>query len=234
MKIEVHEKLEVDEIKPHKIEVSGSSSSRKDMLGKLIFSLIEPIPRPLGTAIRKFLYPFLSKRWGKAPYIQAWVEILGAENITVGDNVSILRYSILNCNFENSQLRLGENISLDRGVSIRLGNDCTIDIGDNTYIGPYSCLSGPGNVEIGRECMIASMVGIYANQHHHVGSSEKGITIEDKCWIGTGAKILDGVTIGYGSAIGAGAVVTRDIPPYSVAIGVPAKVLKNRRTSPDD
>ncbi|MBW4484852.1 MAG: hypothetical protein KME14_20135 [Tildeniella torsiva UHER 1998/13D] len=82
--------------------------------------------------------------------------------------------------------------------------------------------------------MIASMVGIYANQHHHVGSSEKGITIEDKCWIGSGAKILDGVTIGYGSAVGAGAVVTKDIPPYSVAVGVPAKVLENRRTSPDD
>lgn len=208
--------------------------SPKDSLGRLAFLLLEPIPRPLGTALRKFAYPLLSKEWGKNPYIQAWVEILGADKIVIGDNVRILRNSILNCNFENSLLRLGNNVSLDRGVSIRLGDNCTIDIGDDTYIGPYSCLSGPGPVKIGRDCMIASMAGIYANQHHHVGSSEKGITIEDKCWIGSGAKILDGVTVGYGSAIGAGAVVTKDIPPYSVAVGVPAKVLEDRKTRPDD
>ncbi|MBE9110548.1 acyltransferase [Nodosilinea sp. LEGE 07298] len=203
-------------------------------LGRLAFLLLEPIPRPLGTALRKFAYPLLAKGWGKNPYIQAWVEILGVDKIVIGDNVRILRNSILNCNFENSLLKLGNNVSLDRGVSIRLGDNCTVDIGDDTYIGPYSCLSGPGHVKIGRDCLIASMAGIYANQHHHVGASEKGITIEDKCWIGSGAKILDGVTIGYGSAIGAGAVVTKDIPPYSVAVGVPAKVLENRKTRPDD
>ncbi|PSN14762.1 transferase [filamentous cyanobacterium CCT1] len=213
---------------------SLSKRSPSDSLGRLVFSLLEPIPRPLGTVLRKIAYPLLAKDWGQNPYVQAWVEILGPNNIVVGNNVRILRNSILNCHFENSLLKLGNNVSLDRGVSIRLGDNCTIDIGDDTYIGPYSCLSGPGDVKVGRDCMIASMVGIYANQHHHVGSSEKGITIEDKCWIGSGAKILDGVTIGYGSAIGAGAVVTKDIPPYSVAVGVPAKVLEHRKTRPDD
>ncbi|MBE9157572.1 acyltransferase [Nodosilinea sp. LEGE 06152] len=229
----VQEKATIENPKQQPVKVL-SKQSPKGSLGRLAFLLLEPIPRPLGTALRKFTYPLLSGEWGKNPYIQAWVEILGADNIAVGDNVRILRNSILNCNFENSLLRLGNNVSLDRGVSIRSGDNCTIDIGDDTYIGPYSCLSGPGHVKIGRDCMIASMVGIYANQHHHVGSSEKGITIEDKCWIGSGAKVLDGVTIGYGSAVGAGAVVTKDIPPYSVAVGVPAKVLENRKTHPDD
>lgn len=233
MKIEVQKKLGAEGTEPQSAEIVSPNNSKKHVLGKLIFSLIEPVPRPFGTVVRKFLYPLLSKRWGKAPYIQAWVEILGADNIITGDNISILRYSILNCNFENSLLRLGKGVSLDRNVSIRLGDNCIIDIGEKTYIGPFTCVSGPGNITIGRECMIASMAGIYAKQHRHVGSRTKGITIEDKCWIGTGAKILDGVTIGYGSAIGAGAVVTKDIPPYSVAVGVPAKVLENRRTSPD-
>lgn len=208
----------------------SSSSS----LSKLVFLLLEPIPRPVGTALRKLIYPRLNQDWGKNPYIQAWVEILGVDKISTGGDIRLLRNSILNCNFENSQLKLGNNVSLDRGVSIRLGDNCTIDIGDDTYIGPYCCVSGPGNIKIGRDCLIASMAGIYANQHHHVGFSQQGITIEDKCWIGSGAKILDGVTIGYGSAIGAGAVVTKDIPPYSVAVGVPAKVLENRKTHPDD
>ncbi|MBD1876432.1 acyltransferase [Nodosilinea sp. FACHB-131] len=234
MKVEVCEDLKANNIKLQEPEVVRPSNSKNHIFRKLIFPLIEPVPRPLGTIARKFLYPLLSKNWGKTPYIQAWVEILGVNNITTGDNISILRYSILNCNFKNSQLRLGRNVSLDRNVSIRLGDNCIIDIGEGTYIGPFTCVSGPGNITIGRKCMIASMAGIYAKQHHHVGSRTEGITIEDNCWIGTGAKILDGVTIGYGSAIGAGAVVTKDIPPYSVAVGVPARVLENRRTSPDD
>ncbi|MEA5450873.1 acyltransferase [Leptolyngbya sp. CCNP1308] len=233
MKIEISEGPRSEDIKPQNTEIVSSNNSKKHVLRKLIFSLLEPIPRPLGTVARKLLYPLLSKTWGKDPYIQAWVEILGADHVIAGDNIRILRYSILNCDFENSLLKLGKDVSLDRNVSIRLGNNCTIDIGERTYIGPFTCVSGPGNITIGRECMIASMAGIYAKQHRHVGSRTKGITIEDKCWIGTGAKILDGVTIGYGSAIGAGAVVTKDIPPYSVAVGVPARVLENRRTSPD-
>ena len=52
--------------------------------------------------------------------------------------------------------------------------------------------------------------------------------IEDDCWLGTGAKVLDGVRIGRGCVIGAGAVVTKDIPPYSIAVGVPAKVIGRR------
>ncbi|MBA2748254.1 MAG: acyltransferase, partial [Tatlockia sp.] len=59
--------------------------------------------------------------------------------------------------------------------------------------------------------------------------TRQGVVIEDNCWLGYGVKVLDGVTIGEGSVIGAGAVVTKDIPPYSVAVGVPAKVVRSRQ-----
>ncbi|MFQ4136112.1 acyltransferase [Nodosilinea sp. PGN35] len=234
MKVETHNEFSTEKFAAQTVQVAGSERPKDPTLKKLLFSLVEPIPRPLGTVARKFLYPILSKNWGKGSYVQAWVEVLGVNNIIAGDNIRILRYSILNCDFENSLLKLGKDVSLDRNVSIRLGENCTVEIGEGTYIGPFTCVSGPGNITIGRHCMIASMAGIYAKQHHHVGSRTEGITIEDKCWIGTGAKILDGVTIGYGSAIGAGAVVTKTIPPYSVAVGVPARVLENRRTTPDE
>ncbi|MBW4484853.1 MAG: hypothetical protein KME14_20145 [Tildeniella torsiva UHER 1998/13D] len=120
MKVEVHEELRAEDIKLQNTGIVSSNNPKNHAIRQLIFSLIEPIPRPLGTVARKLIYPLLSKNWGKAPYIQAWVEILGANNIVAGDNISILRYSLLNCNFENSLLRLGKNISLDRGVSIRL------------------------------------------------------------------------------------------------------------------
>jgi acetyltransferase-like isoleucine patch superfamily enzyme len=85
--------------------------------------------------------------------------------------------------------------------------------------------------------MIASHTGIYANNHNFAdltrpmnsqGVTSKGIVIENDCWLGTGVKVLDGVRIGRGSIIGAGAVVTKDIPPYSIAVGVPAKVIGQR------
>ncbi|PSN10551.1 hypothetical protein C7293_27655 [filamentous cyanobacterium CCT1] len=83
--------------------------------------------------------------------------------------------------------------------------------------------------------MIASHCSMYANNHRFddwtrtINSqplTAVGITIEDDCWLGTGVRVLDGVTIGRGSVIGAGAVVSRDIPPYSVAVGVPARVIE--------
>lgn len=58
----------------------------------------------------------------------------------------------------------------------------------------------------------------------------KAIHIEDDCWIGANAVILPGVTIGRGSTIGAGAIVSRDVPPYSIAVGIPARVVKKLPT----
>jgi acetyltransferase-like isoleucine patch superfamily enzyme len=98
-------------------------------------------------------------------------------------------------------------------------------------------MAGPGNITIGRDTMIASHTGIYANNHGFADLnvpialqevSAKGIEIGEDCWIGSGVRILDGVSIGRGSVIGAGAVVTKDIPPYSIAVGVPAKVIARR------
>ena len=61
------------------------------------------------------------------------------------------------------------------------------------------------------------------------GLTTKGIEIGDDCWLGYGVKVLDGVTIGQGSIVGAGAVVTKNLPPYSIAVGVPAKVIGSRQ-----
>jgi acetyltransferase-like isoleucine patch superfamily enzyme len=64
------------------------------------------------------------------------------------------------------------------------------------------------------------------------GITAAGIRIDDDCWIGAGAIVLDGVTIGRGSCIGAGAVVTRSIPAHSLAVGTPARVIRDLITDP--
>ncbi|MBD1896758.1 acyltransferase [Coleofasciculus sp. FACHB-129] len=207
----------------------------------LLITLIGGIRRPLGTMLRRLLYPTILGRVGKALYIQSGVELLNAPAIEVGDNVKILRDVRLNANGKNSKISLGDLVCLDRGVDINVteGGNCNIVIGERTHISPYTCLGGPGNIKIGKFCLIASHVGIYANNHNFAdptvyiwkqGITCKGIVIEDDCWLGSGVKVLDGVTIGKGSVIGAGAVVTKDIPPYSVAVGVPARVISQRNS----
>ncbi|MGL4620745.1 GAF domain-containing protein [Chroococcidiopsis sp.] len=192
----------------------------------------------MGTAARRKFYPLILRHMGKKVFIQEGVEFLSAEKIELGDEVYLFGNVKLNAWNDNCQILLGDRVAIDRGVDISCaGDNCTIEIGDGTFVGPYSCIAGPGNVRIGKDCMVAAHSGIVANNHifadplqriRDQGVTKKGIEIGDDCWLGYGVKVLDGVTIGKGSVIGAGAVVTKDLPPYSVAVGVPAKAIDSR------
>ncbi|MUG96891.1 acyltransferase [Scytonema sp. UIC 10036] len=192
-----------------------------------ITNLIGWIPRPLGVLLRRLAYRFILARVGRRLYIQMGVEFLGGSSVEIGDDVKIMRDVRFDMIAPNSLLCIGNKVCIDRGVDIKATvSDCLIEIGDGSYLGPYVCMAGPGHIKIGKECLIASQTGIYANNHREHGLSREGIEIQDNVWIGSGVRILDGVTIGKGSVIGAGAVVTKDIPPFSIAVGVPAKVIK--------
>ncbi|HEY9620209.1 MAG TPA: acyltransferase [Crinalium sp.] len=203
----------------------------------LAFLLAGSIPLQPGLLIRRLLYQNIFAHLGKSVYIQPGVEFIRAAGIEFGDRVKILRDVRIDCGDQTSRVRLGKDVCLDRGVDIKAQRDCQIEIGDATYIGPYVCIVGAGSISIGKDCLIASQSGFYANSHHfddphspirkqHV--TFEGIVIEDDCWLGNGVRVLDGVTIGRGSVIGAGSVVTKNIPPYSVAVGVPARVISQR------
>lgn len=110
-------------------------------------------------------------------------------------------------------------------------------VGDHSNIGPYSYIGCSGFIEIGNHVMMGPRVNLLSEQHNaeDTGTTMKSqgvqrsfIRIEDDCWIGANATILAGVTIGRGSIVGAGAVVTRDVPPASVVAGVPARVIRQR------
>ena len=118
-----------------------------------------------------------------------------------------------------------------------------IKIGKKCSVNPYCVLLGYGGITIGDYVRIAAHTSIIAFNHnfddtdqtiYEQGNNDKGIVIEDDVWIGTGVRILDGVTIGTGSVIGAGSVVTKDIPPYSICVGVPAKPIKQRSRNIDE
>lgn len=128
---------------------------------------------------------------------------------------------------------VGENVNIEPHVSF----NHALSIGDNSGIGEYSEIYG--DVRIGNDVMMGTNCIIYSRNHkfdrvdipmRKQGFSEvKPAIIEDDVWIGGRVTILPGVHVGKGVVIGAGAVVTKDIPAYAVVAGNPAKVIRYRK-----
>ena len=138
-------------------------------------------------------------------------------------------------------------VRAQRGATIEIGRGCeihpyamilsyggSIRIGDLVSVNPFTIIYGIGDVTIGSGVRIATSVTVIPANHvaHRDGTplvesgvTKLGIVIEDNVWVGAGARILDGVTIGRDAVIGAGSVVTRDVPPGARVAGVPARAL---------
>ncbi|MDE0582109.1 acyltransferase [Planococcus sp. A6] len=122
---------------------------------------------------------------------------------------------------------IGENVNIERGSIIQN----SLKIGDNSGIGVKCVL---GDVVIGKNVMMGPECLIYSTNHYfdkkslsfHGKTESKPVVIEDNVWIGARAIILPGVNIGKGAIVGAGSIVTKNVPPYSIAAGNPAKIVK--------
>ena len=139
-------------------------------------------------------------------------------------------------NARNAEITLGDKIAVAYGAVIQgmvtIGNNCSVQanamiigddkqgvkIGDNVRIAPYVTIISSNHVFERTDIPISQQ-----------GMVSKPIIIGDDVWIASRVNIMAGVTIGSGCVIAAGAVVTHDIPPYAVAAGVPAKIIKMRR-----
>lgn len=109
----------------------------------------------------------------------------------------------------------------------------TLEIGDRTLVNYGTSIAAAESVRIGARCLIGTHAIIMDNDFHRIEPERrlewpesKPIVIEDNVWIGARVIVLGGVTIGEGSCIGAGSVVAQDIPPRSLAVGVPARVVR--------
>jgi acetyltransferase-like isoleucine patch superfamily enzyme len=127
-----------------------------------------------------------------------------------------------------------DNCAFYTGVRIECGLGATIRIGNGTYLNRGVELVAAQEITIGRDCKIARDVIIMDTDQHALPNGEivtRPVTIEDRVWIGARAIVLKGVTIGHDAVIGAGSVVTRDIPPGAIAVGVPARVVRVEPTT---
>ncbi len=131
--------------------------------------------------------------------------------------------------------RAGENLII--GGRIVLSAPGEVSIGDNVFINTGCILHGEGGLSIGDDTKIGPYTTIWTSNHNFErtdvpfrtqGDRYAPVTIGRDVWIGAGVVVVAGVQIGDGSVIGAGSVVTKDIAPYSVAVGNPARVIRSR------
>lgn len=137
----------------------------------------------------------------------------------------------------------GAGVSIGRGTEIRPSSyyggepGLGLQMGDRSSINSGGFIGCSGWIEIGRDVIMGPGVRIFSENHNFdqpdVPIKDQGVTrgtvvIEDDCWIASGVTILPNVRIGRGSVVAAGSVVNKDLPPYSVAAGTPAKVIRTR------
>lgn len=186
---------------------------------KLIAYFKNPKMAILGKRVSLFNSPKI--QFGKFLKLgnDVYISALGKTGITIGNNVGIGSFS-----------RVIVSTSLnDLGQFIKIGN--------NVGIGEFAYLGGAGGLEIGDECIVGQYFSCHPENHiasdisvsiRHQGVTRNGIKIGKNCWIGSKVTILDGVEIGNGCIIAAGAVVNKSFPENSIIGGVPAKLLKSR------
>ena len=157
--------------------------------------------------------------------------ILGklGDGVFIESNVDFMRYP--------KNISISENAVIKEGAKICPCNEnAQISIGMNTTIGYHTFLFASTGISIGDDCLVAPFVylvdsdhGIDKNQKINLqANTSEAIVIENDVWIGTGAKILKGVTIGQGAVIAAGSLVKNDVPPYEIHGGIPAKKISER------
>lgn len=139
-----------------------------------------------------------------------------------------------------ASVTLGQHCRLGRDVLFETPGDGRIDIGANVRINQGTVIEAATHVCIGDDSLIGEYVSI--RDAGHGISTDVPMRLQEQetvpivigrdVWIGRGAAVLKGVTIGDGAVIGANSVVTKDVPPFAVAAGVPARVMKMRAGAP--
>lgn len=183
----------------------------------------------------------MSKSFAKQESKKFWGYQLIINTLNLSIPIALFKtfvYYAINTVLGKKLAKVGKNTNIHPTVIIREPKN--VSIGDNCYFNHNTIITGGhenGKVVIGNYVQTGPNVAFFAANHNYEdpkipiklqGYYEGNIIIEDDVWIGAGSIITGGVTIGKGSIIGAGSVVTKDIPPMSIAVGSPARIIKKR------
>jgi len=198
----------------------------------------------LGLFLRKILFRGLFRLAGRKVFIAPGVMLRHPRRIQLGDEVILDEGCVLDAKGGKSGgIRLGSRVFVSRQAHLGC-KEGDIAVGDNVSFGPFTIVhSIDGSaVRVGNDVMIAAHCYIagsasYRHERTDIPMAEQGfeegqgIEIGDDVWIGASTVVLDGARIGRGSIIGAMSLVRGEIPPYSIAFGVPATVRGKREAS---
>lgn len=216
--------------------VTGRRSLGPFVCQELIFALFANLPTALGSVLRTGVYRSLLGKLGSSCFIDEGVRFRIPKKIFLGDRVFIGKNCDLDVEYPDSEIRIADDVHISRDTIILAGVGKTI-INERVSIGVGSFIYASSGVEIGKDSLLADNVRVMAGGHRFKDASKllrlqepwvKKTTIGQDVWLGSSAIVLGGLTVGDGAVVGAGAVVTKDIPSYSIAVGVPAKVIGKR------
>jgi len=206
--------------------------------------LLGPLPGALGLTLRRLFWPRLFAACGRGTLFGRDITLrhpgrlkLGS-NVVIGDNVTLdgrsssdqPSVSIGNnamiaddCTLTSKDgwITLGESVGLGTATLVQATSGCSVEIGDDGIIGPHCYIVGGGNYDT------SAVDELIRTQPIKTGSTCR---IEANVWIGAKVCVLDGALIGPGSIVAAGAVVNSELPPLTVCGGIPARVIKPRRS----
>jgi len=221
--------------------VLGSDSLSSLIKYELVILLFSGLPGALGLFLRKKFYPAILSKVGKNVIFGRHVSIRHGSKIVLGDNIIIDDNVLLDAKGEsNSGISIASNTIISRNCVLSCkGGD--INFGANGTLGINSLIHAVegSNVSIGDDVVIGAYSyfiggGGYHSEERDVPFKQQGalcrggVRVDDNVWIGSHVQLLDGVSVGTGCIIGAGAVVTQRIDKYTVSGGVPAKTIKMR------
>jgi len=195
------------------------------------------VPTILGVGLRAVFYRLIMRMDGMAA-IERNVRLRFASRIRLGRGAYLDENVYIHACPDG--VKIGENTLVMHGSVLHVYNfrglpHAFIRIGRDSLVGEYSVIRGQGGVTIGDRVYTSPGTQIIAVNHIfndpqrpfvEQGITAEGIVIEDDVWLGSNCVITDGVRVGNGSVVAAGAVVTKDVPPHTIVAGVPAKVLR--------
>ncbi len=214
-----------------------ASSPGRYLWEQFILSLGGWVPTAAGIGLRALLYRSILKMDGMAA-IECKVRLRFASNIHLGRGSYIDENVYIHAC--PAGVEIGPNTYIMHGAILHVYNfrglpHAGIRIGSNSLIGEYTVIRGQGGVTIGDRVYTSPMTQLIAVNHVfddpqrpfiEQGITAQGIVVEDDVWLGANAVVTDGVHIGKGSVVAAGAVVTKDVPAHTVVAGVPARVVR--------
>lgn len=154
----------------------------------------------------------------------------GGRAVVIGDRVTILGQIDIRTR-ENGRIEFRKDATIEGGCRFVAANDATLCIGEGSVITEGAIMNAGADLIVGENVVIGPRASINSSEHEFTGGgairklgfTHAAIHLHDGCWLGVNVVVTKGVTVGEGAVVGASSVVTKDVVPLSINVGIPAR-----------